>query len=50
MFDTACLRNWSSKPLSIFVKLASGDEDKVDKVKKIIEDNFNLSPRRIRKC
>ena len=37
-----------SKPLSIFIKLADGDEEKVDKVKKIIEDNFNLSPRGIR--
>ena len=37
-----------SKPLSIFIKLADGDEKKVDKVKKIIEDNFNLSPRGIR--
>ena len=37
-----------SKPLSIFIKLASGDEDKVDQVKKIIEENFNLSPRGIR--
>ena len=37
-----------SKPLSIFINLAKGDEEKVDKVKKIIEDNFNLSPRGIR--
>ena len=37
-----------SKPLSIFVKLASGDESKVTKVKKLIENNFNLSPRGIR--
>ena len=37
-----------SKPLSIFIKLADDDEGKVDKVKKIIEDNFNLSPRGIR--
>ena len=37
-----------SKPLSIFIKLANGDESKVDKVKKLIEDNFNLSPRGIR--
>ena len=37
-----------SKPLSIFIKLANGDESKVDKIKKIIEDNFNLSPRGIR--
>ena len=37
-----------SKPLSIFIKLADGDEAKIDKVKKIIEDNFNLSPRGIR--
>ena len=37
-----------SKPLSIFIKLANGDEKKIDKVKKVIEDNFNLSPRGIR--
>ena len=37
-----------SKPLSIFVKLAEGDEDKVENVKKIIDQNFNLSPRGLR--
>ena len=37
-----------AKPLSIFIKLAAGDETKVDKVKKVIEENFNLSPRGIR--
>ncbi len=37
-----------SKPLSIFIKLAEGDEDKVENVKKIIDQNFNLSPRGIR--
>jgi S-adenosylmethionine synthetase len=37
-----------SKPLSIFIKLGDRDTAKVDKVKKIIEDNFNLSPRGIR--
>ena len=37
-----------SKPLSIFIKLADGDEAKIDKVKKAIKDNFNLSPRGIR--
>ena len=38
-----------SKPLSIFIKLAEGDESKIDKVEKIINDNFfNLSPRGIR--
>ena len=37
-----------SKPLSIFIKLADGDEVKVGKVKKIIEENFNLSQRGIR--
>ncbi len=37
-----------SKPLSIFIKLGSGDEEKEDKIKKIIDDNFNLSPRGIR--
>ena len=37
-----------SKPLSIFLKLADGDEGKIEKVKKIINENFNLSPRGIR--
>ena len=37
-----------SKPLSIFIKLAKGDEEKVSNVHKTIEDNFNLSPRGIR--
>ncbi len=37
-----------SKPLSIFIKLAEQDEAKVDKIKKIINENFNLSPRGIR--
>ena len=37
-----------SKPLSIFIKLADKDTGKIDKVKKIIENNFNLSPRGIR--
>tara|TARA_B100000941_G_scaffold287767_1_gene263506 strand:- start:1672 stop:2835 length:1164 start_codon:yes stop_codon:yes gene_type:complete len=37
-----------SKPLSIFIKLANGDEAKVELVKKIINKNFDLSPRGIR--
>jgi S-adenosylmethionine synthetase len=37
-----------SKPLSVFIKLGDKDSAKVDKVKKIIKDNFNLSPRGIR--
>ena len=37
-----------SKPLSIFIKLAQGDEEKVEKIKKVVEENFNLSPRGIR--
>ncbi len=37
-----------SKPLSIFIKLADGDDSKIDKIKKIINDNFDLSPRGIR--
>ena len=37
-----------AKPLSIFIKLANGDQEKVEKIKKIIDDNFNLSPRGIR--
>ena len=37
-----------SKPLSIFIKLNEGDENKVAEVQKIIKDNFDLSPRGIR--
>ncbi len=37
-----------SKPLSIFLKLSDGDEDKIEIVKKIINQNFDLSPRGIR--
>ncbi len=37
-----------SKPLSIFIQLSEGDESKTDKIKKIIEENFDLSPRGIR--
>ena len=37
-----------SKPLSIFIKLDDGDENKVDSVKKVIDQNFDLSPRGIR--
>ena len=37
-----------SKPLSIYVKLADGDEEKIQSVIKIINENFDLSPRGIR--
>ncbi len=37
-----------SKPLSVFIKLEEGDENKVSSVKKIIDQNFDLSPRGIR--
>ena len=37
-----------SKPLSIFLKLSDGDENKIETVKKIINQNFDLSPRGIR--
>ncbi len=37
-----------SKPLSIYLKLDEGDEEKAENVKKIIEQNFDLSPRGIR--
>ena len=37
-----------SKPLSIFIRLADEDSAKVEKVKKIIDQNFDLSPRGIR--
>jgi len=37
-----------SKPLSIYVDLFDGDEDKSKYVEKLINDNFDLSPRGIR--
>ncbi|MGA1584812.1 MAG: methionine adenosyltransferase, partial [Pelagibacteraceae bacterium] len=37
-----------SKPLSIFVKLSDDDQEKTENVKKLIEKNFDLSPRGIR--
>ena len=37
-----------SKPLSILIKLADSDDLKVEKIRKIINENFDLSPRGIR--
>ena len=37
-----------SKPLSIFIKLDEGKESKIEKIKSIIDKNFDLSPRGIR--
>tara|TARA_X000001036_G_scaffold420691_1_gene441794 strand:- start:26 stop:1192 length:1167 start_codon:yes stop_codon:yes gene_type:complete len=37
-----------SKPLSIYLKLDEKDEEKEEQIKKIITQNFNLSPRGIR--
>ena len=37
-----------SKPLSIYLKLAEEDEDKTHELIKIINNNFDLSPRGIR--
>ena len=37
-----------SKPLSIYVDLFDGDEEKSKHVEKLIKDNFDLSPRGIR--
>ena len=37
-----------SKPLSIFIKLDEGKESKIEKIKNIIDKNFDLSPRGIR--
>ena len=37
-----------SKPLSILVKLDEKDNSKIEKIKKIINENFDLSPRGIR--
>ena len=43
MSNPTSLCNRSIKTFVIFIKLADGDENRVEKVKKIIEDNFNLS-------
>ena len=48
MFNPISLCNSVSKPLSIFVKLADDDNLKNEKIKKIINENFDLSPRGIR--
>jgi len=37
-----------SKPLSIYIKLADKDKEKVEDLKKLVEQNFDLSPRGIR--
>ena len=37
-----------SKPLSIYIKLSEGDEDKVKDLEGLVEKNFDLSPRGIR--
>jgi S-adenosylmethionine synthetase len=37
-----------SKPLSVYVKLSDQDKNKTEDVKKIINQNFDLSPRGIR--
>ena len=37
-----------SKPLSIYLKLDDKEENKVEEIKKIINNNFDLSPRGIR--
>ena len=37
-----------SKPLSVYLKLDDSDENKTEAVKKIIDKNFDLSPRGIR--
>jgi len=37
-----------SKPLSVYVKLSDKDKEKTEQVKKIVDQNFDLSPRGIR--
>ena len=37
-----------SKPLSVYVRLDDKDINKTEEIKKIIEKNFDLSPRGIR--
>ena len=49
MSYSACICNRSFKPLSIFIKLADSNDDKIENVKKIINENFDLTPR-IKRC
>ena len=48
MFNPISLRNWSIKPLSIYVDLFDNDLDKNKFVEEKIKENFDLSPRGIR--
>ena len=48
VFDPTFICNWVSKPLSVFIKLDEGKESKIEKIKDIIDKNFDLSPRGIR--
>ena len=48
MFNCLAYAKRVSKPLSIYVKLGDEDEEKVKNVTKIINQNFDLSPRGIR--
>ena len=48
MFNTIILRYWGFKPLSIYVNLFDGDNEKSNHVEKLIKENFDLSPRGIR--
>ena len=48
MSNTISLCYWCIKTLSIYVKLAEGDKNKVSQVLKTINQNFDLSPRGVR--
>ena len=48
MLNTISLCNRSFQAIINILKLAYGDEDKINNVIKIIEQNFDLSPRGIR--
>ena len=44
MFNSIAYAIGVSKPLSIYVNLFDGDEKNQKKLKKLIKDNFDLSP------
>ena len=48
MFNSTCVCHRCSIPLSIYVDLFDNDEEKNRHVEKLINDNFDLSPRGIR--